>query len=79
MSTNSKTKKKSTEGGEELKRVDMTIDVLTRELNSSAQNEANTEWLSLLPWSISSHLEETLLWYGIGIAARVHARGSISR
>ncbi len=79
MSTNSKNEKKSIEGKEELQRVDMAIDALTRELNSlpgvfSAQNEANNEWLSLLPWPITSHpIEETLLWYGIGIAARVYA------
>ncbi len=84
MKTDNKNERKSTEGGKELRSVDMIIDVLTRKLNSlpitvEGQNETKMEWLSLLPWPITSQpVEETLLWHGVGIACKVYATGSFS-
>lgn len=82
MKIRSKNEKKSIEGVEELQSVDMVINVLMRELNSlpvtiAGQNETKTEWVSLLPWPITSQpIEETLLWYGIGLAGKVFAMGT---
>lgn len=77
MSMDAKKKKKSIEGEEELRRLDIAINGLSHELNSfSVRNATNTEWLSLLPWPITSiYMEEGLLCFGIGINARVYAIG----
>lgn len=77
--TKDKNGERLTEGVEALRLVDMVVNGLAREVYIlpsilSAQSATNTEWLSLLPWSItSSPIDEILFCFGIAVTGKPFA------